>query len=136
MTSSLRIGLLQYGPHWLDIDKNIAAIEHFLRQSTHHPDILVLPEMFTTGYVLDTKGLKKTWQDKVTKEITHLCELFQIVIMGSMPFNKQNRWYNTLCVWTKQGIIHTYDKIHLFSPAGEHQHYTPGEAGKTWISCA
>lgn len=132
--NQLRIGLLQFDTVWLELETNLNLIEAYLKKFSGQIDMVVLPEMFATGYVLDTHMLQKSDQEKVTKEITRMCLDYQVVIIGSIPYFKNDLWYNTLCLWTKDGLLHSYDKKHLFSMAGEHAHYTAGKNVPT-LSC-
>lgn len=124
----MRTGLLQWDIIWLDVDKNLEIIEKYLRINQDTFDVLILPEMFSTGFVMDTFQLQKSWQDTVNLTMTKLCREHHIHIMGSIPYFKNGHWFNTFCVWSDQGIVHQYDKIHLFSLAGENKQYAPGHA--------
>lgn len=122
----MKLGFLQWDIAWLDIHKNLDIIQKHVHHHRDTFEVLILPEMFSTGYVTDTNQLDKTWQDTVSHVLTNLCQKFQLFIMGSIPYFKDNQWHNTFCVWSEQGIIHEYDKMHLFSLAGEHLEYSPG----------
>lgn len=128
----MRIALFQMNVIWLDPVKNLDAIKKVCHQISSSADLIVLPEMFSTGYVLDTSLLHPEWQHDVIRELTTLCGENNLIITGSVPFFNMGRWTNTMIIVDKTGLIHQYDKIHLFTPAGESKAYTSGQRVSPW----
>jgi predicted amidohydrolase len=122
---NLRITLVQTFLHWENVDANLL---HFSKKldEINDTDLIVLPEMFTTGYAIDRehnaeeqggKGLQ--WMQQKAKEKN-------CVITGSIAVKENGKLYNRL-YWVKpDGSFQHYDKRHLFRIAGEDKHYTAG----------
>ena len=86
-------------------------------------DIIILPEMFTTGFAMQPKHLAETmdgdtviWMQKIAKQT-------QAAICGSIIITENNTYYNRFLFVHPGGTIQYYNKRHLFSLAGEHEHY-------------
>ena len=128
--ADLNIALIQADLIWENAGKNI---EHFdlLLDSLHtSPQLIVLPEMFTTGFTMNVKscaekmdGIGMRW---MAKKAAHL----QCVMAGSILIEDEGNYYNRL-IWMKpDGDFEYYDKHHLFSMAGEHRVMTAGQEQK------
>ncbi len=128
----MRIAMFQMDVSWLDPDKNLQKIQNICSQISGKTDLLILPEMFSTGFVLNTNLLDPVWQHNVIKSITTLCIKYNLTIAGSIPFFNNGRWTNTMITVNGSGLIHEYDKVHLFAPAGENNEYVPGEKATVW----
>lgn len=128
----MRVAFFQMDINWLDPEKNLDAIKKACHTISGSADLLVLPEMFSTGYVLDTALLRPEWQHDVIRELTSACREHDLTITGSVPFFNQGRWTNSMITVDKTGLMHQYDKIHLFTPAGESQAYTSGQHVSAW----
>ncbi|MFZ1705567.1 MAG: nitrilase-related carbon-nitrogen hydrolase [Saprospiraceae bacterium] len=122
----MNITLFQWSTHWLNPSENLAEIASACETMHTETDLVVLPEMFTTGYVLNTKLLKLKWQEETIQQLTALAKKSGLTFMGSIPFFSSGRWFNTMVTISGEGLLHTYDKIHLFSPAGENKDYSSG----------
>ena len=95
------------------------------------PDVLVLPELWNTGFfpkdnlsdLCDREGVR------VKKEIGALAKKFGVnIVAGSVASYRENKLYNTCYVFDRAGqSIADYDKTHLFSPMGEDRFFTPGD---------
>jgi predicted amidohydrolase len=75
------------------------------------------------------------WQKDIIKGLMELCFDFQLIISGSIPFFHEGKWFNKMIAVDSSGLIHEYDKIHLFSPAGEDKNYTKGDKISVWNVC-
>lgn len=128
----MRVALYQMDVLWLQPAENLKNIQTVCAQISGKADILILPEMFATGYVLDTDLLAIEWQKEIIKGLMELCFDFQLIISGSIPFFHEGKWFNKMITVDASGLIHEYDKIHLFSPAGEDKNYTKGDKISVW----
>lgn len=111
---------------WEDKRLNFKKIESLLVQTDPLPDIFVLPEMFATGFTMDTSlaedenGPTLTWMKESAAK-------YNIAIYGSMPYSKDGeRVYNRGYFVTPSGEAIYYDKRHLFRMGVENEHYTGG----------
>lgn len=122
----MQISILQFAPEWLNPLVNLNIIAEMCTQLPEQSDILLLPEMFNTGYVLNPKHLHFQWQAETLVHLQGLAARYQILIGGSIPMFRQGKWYNTFIFVGECGLLYFYDKIQLFSMAGEHKYYTAG----------
>jgi omega-amidase len=122
----MQISILQFAPEWLNPLVNLNIIAEMCAQLPEQTDILLLPEMFNTGYVLNPKHLHFQWQAETLVNLQELAARHQILIGGSIPMFRQGKWYNTFIFVGESGLLYFYDKIQLFSMAGEHKYYTAG----------
>ncbi len=128
----MRVALYQMDVLWLQPAENLKNIQTVCAQISGKADILILPEMFATAYVLDTDLLSIEWQKDIIKVLMELCFDFQLIISGSIPYFHEGKWFNKMITIDSSGLIHEYDKIHLFSPAGEDKNYTKGDKTSVW----
>jgi omega-amidase len=124
---ALNIGLLQMDIYWKDPDKNIAVIKRNLDSTKEKIDLLVLPEMFLTGYILKpqtTSTIILKLNEKI-KQLQEIAAQYQTAIIGSTSYTENNNFYNR-CVLIEENKLSYYDKIHLYSPVGENLEYMAG----------
>ncbi|MCO4807568.1 MAG: amidohydrolase [Flavobacteriales bacterium] len=121
---NLRVSFIQSSLHWERPDLNKSSFdEHIARLPA--TDIIVLPEMFTTGFTMNTalaeemSGPSVAWmQDHASKK--------QSVVVGSLIIKDGGSFFNRLIWADPSGSINTYDKRHLFSFADEDAHFSEG----------
>ena len=126
MMTSLPIGMVQIDTKWLDVNANLAKIEVIVGKHNTHCALIALPEMFNTGYVMDPHSLANYHQDYTISKLQLLASKFDTIFCGSIPYRIGDTFTNTFIFVSKDGIHSTYDKIHLFSPAGESKQYKRG----------
>lgn len=121
----MRVSLVQTNIVRRSPEANFRSIETVFSGIAPHSDLYVLPEMFPTGFVTEPEGIAESdmrsleWMKNKAAE--HGC-----AIAGSVMVEEDGRYYNRLYfVRPNRTVVH-YDKRHLFSPAGENLHYTPG----------
>lgn len=89
-------------------------------------DVILLPEMFTTGFSMHPEKLKETMSDMSVQWMKDTARNKNAAVTGSLIIEEQGEVFNR-CVWAfPGGEIETYDKKHLFTMSGEHHHYSPG----------
>lgn len=123
---NLIITIIQTNLFWENSDKNIAHFDAKINAISDPTDIVVLPEMFTTGFTMNPKllaeehgGVGLQWMIKKAKEK-------KCVIVGSISVKENNKFYNRLYWVNPNGNYEFYDKRHLFKLGNEHQYYAPG----------
>lgn len=129
----LRITTLQTSLYWEDPAKNIA---HYTDKIARLPetDILILPEMFTTGFTMKPEAMAEEAGGKGLQWMQQQAAAKSCVMVGSISVKEQGKYYNRL-YWVKpDGSFLSYDKRHLFSMGKEHEHYTAGSS-KLIIDC-
>jgi predicted amidohydrolase len=137
----LKITLIQSDIHWEDIEANLAMFEEKIWQiSGTSTDVIVLPEMFTTGFTMAAPKLAEHMNMRTTKWMKQMADQTGALILGSFITTVHERYYNRL-LWMEPGGNHkTYDKRHLFRMANEHKTYAQGESllistWKGWRIC-
>jgi len=122
----LTITLFQSDLAWEDIDTNIAAFEEKISRLSGRRNLIILPEMFPTGFSMNAVSLAETMGGKAVKWLTDTARRHQVNITGSMIITEDNRYFNRL-IWARpDGELLTCDKRHLFRYADEHKTYTAG----------
>jgi predicted amidohydrolase len=122
----LKLALVQSTLQWEDVDGNLKMFTEKLEKVTSGPDIIILPEMFTTGFTMHPKGLAESMDGKAVKWMTETAKSKKAVITGSLIVEEKDHFYNRLIWACPDGTLDYYDKHHLFSMAGEEKVYTPG----------
>ena len=123
----LKVALIQSKLYWEDIDANLAMFEEKIWQIKDKPDLIVLPEMFTTGFTMNAEPLAEPMNFKTFKWMKQQAGQFDATILGSYIVKEGDRFYNRLVVMTPDGTHYEYDKRHPFSLANEHETYAPGK---------
>jgi len=126
MKNELHVVGIQADLIWEDPAENIKFFEDKIKNLSANTDLVVLPEMFTTGFTMQPKnvaesmnGLSITWMKKIAKE-------YDVAITGSLVIEDGNQFYNRLVFIQPSGKIEVYDKRHSFTLAGEHEVYSSG----------
>lgn len=122
----LSVTFIQTDLHWETISDNLEMLSDKINDKIEvTTDLVVLPEMFSTGFTMNTslaetmEGNSVTWMKKISSDK-------KIALTGSLIIKENNNFYNRL-IWVDEGEVKaTYDKRHLFSMANEDKHYTAG----------
>ncbi len=121
----MKITLIQTHLHWEDRKKNLAHFDSLINSMKEQSDLILLPEMFTTGFsmkpekVAEEDGETLNWMKTKAREKN-------ATITGSVAVKDNGNYYNRLFWVEPSGNIKTYDKRHLFRMAKEDEHYTQG----------
>jgi predicted amidohydrolase len=121
----LKITLLQQPLVWMDGPANL---RHFDRQleGIIGRDVIVLPEMFTTGFAME--AAKQSLPEADVVEWMHArAAQTQALIAGSAALQTEHGAVNRFLLVEPDGTVHHYDKRHLFRMADEHHHYEAGD---------
>jgi len=136
----LKVTLIQSDLHWENSLANFAMFEEKIWQISEPSDLIVLPEMFTTGFSMKASALAEPMNYHATKWLKQMSGQTKAVITGSVIIKENNQYYNRLFWVEPNGTISTYDKRHLFRMAGEDNVYQSGTAKmikqiKGWNVC-
>lgn len=127
MTSSnLKIALVQTNLYWKDKTANMAMLEEKLMNMGSDVDLVVLPEMFSTGFTMDAKEVAEPMNFTTTKWMKQVAAQTRALVTGSVVIEEKGKIYNRLLWVSPHGKIDYYDKKHLFRMAGEDEHYEMG----------
>lgn len=134
---NLKITIIQSELHWENAVKNLAMFTEKIASINEATDVIVLPEMFTTGFTMNSAQLAETMEGKTVEWMKQQAKSKNAAIVGSIIIEEKvispsadgrprGTFYNRL-IWVQpDGKIYTYDKRHLFRMAGENQYYSAG----------
>ena len=125
MKIMLKIATVQTDIYWEDCTANLAEYEEKLA-SIHDVDLIIFPEMFTTGFSNDAKKLAEPMNLTTTKWLKQMAQQKQAVVMGSCIIQEKGNFYNRLLWVEPNGNVDFYDKRHLFRMGLENEIYTAG----------
>ncbi len=140
MMQDLKITIIQSNLVWENIDLNLEQFSKKISSISEPTDLIVLPEMFTTGFTMQPEKLSESMNGKSVAWMKEQSHKKNCVVTGSFVCEENGKYYNRL-VWMKaDGSYSTYDKRHLFTMANEDKHYTAGtkkivEEIKGWKIC-
>ncbi len=126
LMDNLKITTFQGHLFWENIDKNLQNISLRLSGLRTSADLIVLPEMFTTGFTMNAGKLAEPMNGKTMQWMETTAKKFNCVITGSIIITENDRYYNRLIWMRPDGSFEHYDKRHLFALGNEHQTYTAG----------
>lgn len=122
---TLYITLLQSDIVWEQPDANLKNYDKLLA-GVGHTDLVVLPEMFTTGFTMHPLKMKETMEGRSVQWMKQVASKKSTAVTGTLIIEEDGNFYNR-CLWVfPNGSIRHYDKRHLFTMAGEHLHYQAG----------
>jgi omega-amidase len=139
--SDLTVSFVQASLHWHDPAANRVELQRHIDEIAIATDLIVLPEMFTTGFSMDATHLAETMDGPTVAWLRSLAASRNAVITGSLVIcDEQGRCYNRLLWVRPDGSVSYYNKRHLFSLAGEQHVYTAGrerliEEWRGWRIC-
>jgi len=140
--NDLKITIVQSDLTWEDAEANRNRFDIHLNSIAEQTDIVVLCEMFTTGFTMNTACAETHDPDNMITMnwMRAWAKKLQAVITGSVSIKEGDFFYNRLYWVLPDGRINTYDKRHTFSFAGENRYYTSGfsriiEEWKGWRIC-
>lgn len=132
MNKTITAGILQYDIIWHDIKANVSMIESYLKSISTLPDIVILPEMFTTGFTMKPQNLKNN-DIKYQKDwLVQMARGLNLSIMGSFVDLENNQFYNRMFLINPNGNFSYYDKRHLFRMGNENLVYKKGTTRKVF----
>jgi len=123
----MKIALIQSDLYWEDVFKNRKSFESKINQIDSNVNLVVLPEMFSTGFTMNAPEVAETMQGETVLWLQSLAKQKNFAITGSLIILENEKYYNRMLFVFPSGKIEYYDKRHLFSLAGEDQFYTSGK---------
>lgn len=126
----LNILALQLDLVWEDPAANRRSVEKKLSMHGDPFDMLVLPEMFCTGFTMEPAKNSETMDGATVSWMEKLAQKHKALILGSLVIKEGQKYFNRLIAMGPEGLLGEYDKRHLFRMAGEDQHY---HAGEEWL---
>lgn len=122
----MKIAIVQTSLAWENPTENRSHLAQKITGFMEDVDLIVLPEMFSSGFTMNPKAVAETMQGETIAWLQHLAKAKDCAITGSLVIEENGNYYNRLVFVFPTGEIKTYDKRHLFSLAGENECYTAG----------
>lgn len=123
----MKIALIQSSLCWENPKNNRNHFEEKINAITETIDLIVLPEMFSTGFTMNPNQVAETMQGETVLWLQSLAKAKNTAITGSLVIQEKGNFYNRLLFVFPSGEIEFYDKRHLFTLAGEDKIYTAGK---------
>ncbi len=126
----MRVGYLQFNPTFGETKRNLDFVADHVRRA--ECDLLVLPELFTTGYQFISEQEAASLAEDIpagptTERLLNLAATYRMHIVAGLAERAQGRIYNSAILVGPSGVLGVYRKIHLY--AEENLWFTPGDKG-------
>lgn len=129
---TLTVSIVQAELHWHDADKNLDQFAATIESIDNTTDLIVLPEMFTSGFTMDAAANAEPMDGRTIAWMRDMAVFAQASVCGSLIIEEDGRFYNRFIYMPPQGDLRYYDKRHLFRLADEQRHYSPGDEHTTF----
>ena len=134
----MRVSLAQFDIHWEDPTANLGVVKTMMSTKS---DLVVLPEMFLTGFTMDPHSIAASMDGHEIQSLQDMVDTSGTALMGSLVVKEENQLFNRMILFTPNESMQYYDKRHLFSFGGEGRNYTAGNNDgifhlKDWKICA
>lgn len=123
----MKVALIQSPLFWENPTANRNHFEVKINALTEKVHLIVLPEMFSTGFTMNPESVFETMEGETIQWLQSLAKAKNSAITGSLILKENGNFYNRLVFVFPSGEIQFYDKRHLFSLAGEDKVYTSGK---------
>ncbi len=124
--TTLKVTIIQTSLFWEDKASNLQMLEQKIWDIPGRPELVVLPEMFSTGFSMDPVRLAETMEGPSVAWMKKTAAERKIILTGSLIIEEDGRYFNRLLWMLPNGQCGHYDKRHLFAYGGEDQSYSPG----------
>jgi len=128
----LRLSLIQTDLVWENVEANLSHFEALFRDLPSDGDLVVLPEMFSTGFSMQVSAFAETMDGKTVAWMKRQAASLNAVLAGSLMIQEGTHFFNRFLFVKPDGAIEYYDKRHLFSIGEENLHFTPGQERKVF----
>lgn len=122
----MKVSIVQTQLFWEDREKNLDHFERLLQRINEPVNLIVLPEMFTTGFTMQPSTNAESADGRTLNWMKQQATLKNAVITGSVAVTEHGKFYNRLFWVDPNGEVKSYNKRHLFRLAGEDLQYTAG----------
>lgn len=126
MQDQLKVAFIQTDLEWENPKQNRENLKEKILELPNDLDIIILPEMFTTGFTMNADKHAESMDDKTVSWMLNLAKEKASALVGSLIIKENTTFYNRLLFVRPDGEIKTYDKRHTFSLVGEDKVYASG----------
>jgi omega-amidase len=124
--TKLAVTIVQSDIFWEEVDRNLLHFSNKIFAINETTDLIVLPEMFTTGFTMNPEKNAEPINGKGFKWMVEMAIKKNCVVCGSIAVKDENKFYNRLYWVRPDGTFTFYNKRHLFRMAGEDKNYQSG----------
>ncbi|MBO9682495.1 MAG: amidohydrolase [Flavisolibacter sp.] len=124
--SFLNFTLLQTQLHWEDKNANLQILEEKINSISEQTHVVVLPEMFSTGFSMKPEELAETMEGPTVQWMKKTAASKRVILTGSVIIEEDRSYFNRLIWMLPNGQYGYYDKRHLFAYGEEDKHYSAG----------
>jgi predicted amidohydrolase len=124
--SSLTITLIQTNLFWENKKANLDMLQQKIESIKEKTEIVILPEMFTTGFSMKPELLAEKMEGETVQWMKKIAAEKKIILTGSVIIEEDGKYFNRLIWMLPNGESGIYDKRHLFAFGDEHNHYSAG----------
>jgi len=122
----MKVTYIQTQLHWEDREKNLSHFDALINSIKEETNLILLPEMFTTGFSMNPKKMAEPAHSVTLKWLQQKAKEKNAVLCGSVAVKDRENYFNRLFWVEPNGDFKTYNKRHLFSMGHEHEHYKAG----------
>ena len=126
MEKELKVALIQTHLVWENPIKNREQLTQKIEQISGSINLIILPEMFTSGFTMHAEKVAETMQGETVTWMLAMAAKTKAAIVGSLVISEENKYYNRLLVVEPSGKITIYNKRHAFTLVGEQETYAEG----------
>jgi len=123
---SLTITLIQTDLVWENIVANLTRLEEKINAISVRTELIVLPEMYSTGFTMNPEKLAETMDGKAVTWMKRIAASKRVILIGSLAIKEGENYFNRLIWMLPNGQYSYYDKRHLFAYSGEDKHFLAG----------
>ncbi|MFT3682397.1 MAG: amidohydrolase [Ferruginibacter sp.] len=124
--STLTLTTIQSNLKWEDKAANLRMFEEKINAIEERTEIVILPEMFSTGFSMRPEQLAETMDGATINWMRRIATDKKIILTGSIIIKEEEKFFNRLVWMLPNGDFGFYNKRHLFAFAEEDKHYTAG----------
>ena len=124
--STLTITTIQSNLFWEDKQANMQMLQQKIESITDKTEIVILPEMFSTGFSMQPQLFAETMDGETMGWMKMVSNKNGIVLTGSVMIEEEGKYFNRLIWMLPNGQFGYYDKRHLFAYGEEDKHYSSG----------
>ncbi len=125
--STLTLTIIQTNLFWEDKKANLEMLEKKINSIAQKTEIVILPEMFSTGFTMQVQKLGEKMDGPTVTWMRSIADSKKIILTGSLIIEEDGVYFNRLIWMLPNGEFGYYDKRHLFAYAQEEQFYHPGD---------
>ena len=123
----MKITLIQADIKWENVDWNRNHIHNLIKRLPSDSDMVLLPELFTTGFTMNSAKFAESMNGPSHKWMLKIANEFDVAVSGSLIIKEDGKYFNRLLFVEPGGKTSIYDKRHLFRMGEEDKNFSPGK---------